>query len=146
MLMMPKTLTIKNMQRLMYHGKLTNLTKRRSGIQTKKVDPTVFNLTACHCDKPQNICNLRQRPNKKCRGLEDKEEAEERIFTVIQETKTRCHRGFICMMLEIPRSYQCEGFDHSINIDHLTYENRPVQVPDNICGRMAHRRELETYN
>ena len=48
-------------------------------------------------------------------------------------------------MFETRRSYQCGGFDHSINIDHLTYENKPMPIPKDICERMANRKEFETY-
>ena len=69
----------------------------------------------------------------------------EKTFTVIQETKTRRHSGFRCVMLETRRTYQCGGFDHSINVDHLTYENRAIRVSQEICERMAYQREFQTY-
>ena len=34
-------------------------------------------------------------------------------------------------------AYQCGGFDHLINVDHLTFENRPIRVPNDICERMV---------
>ena len=49
-------------KRLMNHGRLTNITKRRSGIsEHNSVPPKDFRLTAYDCDKPQNIKNLRHR-------------------------------------------------------------------------------------
>ena len=69
----------------------------------------------------------------------------ERMFTVIQETNTQHHNGYRCVMLETCRTYQCGGFDHSINVDDLTYENRPMRVPEEMCKQMAYRREFETY-
>ena len=133
-------------KRLLNHGKLTNVTKRRSGTPPKPtIDPSIFKLTAYDCEQPQNIRNLRHRPHDECRNVDDVELSEEKTYTVVQETKTRRHRGFRCIMFETRRTYQCGGFDHSINIDHLTYENKPIRVPKDICERMAHRREFETY-
>ena len=132
-------------QRLTNHGKLTNVTKRRAGTQPRAPRPEIFKLTAYDCDKPQNIRNLRHRSQDDCSGSDNIQVDEERTYTVIQETKTRRHRGFHCVMFETRRTYQCGGFDHSINIDHLTYENRPTRVPKDICERLAHRREFETY-
>ena len=70
-------------QRLMNHGKLTNVTKRRSGTQPQSIRPEMFKLTAYDCEKPQNIRNLRHRSQDDCSGSDNIKIGEERTYTVI---------------------------------------------------------------
>ena len=135
-----------------YVQRLENRGRLPPDFQARKVkrnehafDPNLFRLTAYDCSKPTEIKNLMNGPDNDCLPNDVETAEAEQTFTVIQETKTRRHSGFRCVMLETRRTYQCGGFDHSINVDHLTYENRAIRVSQEICERMAYQREFKTY-
>ena len=130
-----------------YVKRLQNRGQLPPDFQARKVkrneptfDPSLFRLTAYDCNKPTNIKNLRNGPDNDCLDNDVERPEAENMFTVIRETKTRRHSGFRCVILETRRTYQCGGFDHSINVDHLTYENRAIRVSKDICERMAYQR------
>ena len=109
------------MKRLMNKGTLpANFQQRVIKRNHQQFNPDSFKLTAYDCDEPTNIKNLRHKPNGDCLKEELNGEVMENTFTVIQETNTRRHNGYRCVMLETRRTYQCGGFDHSINVDDLT--------------------------
>ena len=137
------TLGDQYVQRLMNDGTLPRTFKQRNiKRNTHSFDPNSFKLTAYDCDNPTDIKNLQHRPDGDCLRENENMDNAESVFTVIHETNTRHHNGYRCVMLETRRTYQCGGFDHSINLDDLTYENRPMRVPEEMWERMAYRREF----